>query len=177
MKKHITYLLCLAILFTFCISLCSCTSYKCKYCGNNITKVANEKYKQACTSCRYNHPICTACGVEQKNTLEIVGNSGKCHQCTICKECGTKGTYVGEFCKSCYDALPKCKKCSSKATYGNGYCYGHAPSYNPPSSSSSSSKCTICGDSNVFSSGYCKDCFNDFANWMDKEDAKKEKNK
>ena len=176
MKKYITHLLCLAILFTFCISLCSCTSYKCKYCGDNITKVANEEYKQACFSCRYDHPICTICGIEQASSLNVSRYSGECKQCANCRTCGVKGTYEGEYCKTCYDALPKCKKCSSKATYGNGYCYVHAPS-SPPSSSSSSSKCTICGDSNVFSSGYCKNCFNDFADWLDKEDAKKEKDK
>lgn len=174
MKNYITHLLCLAILFTFCISLCSCTSYKCKYCGDSISKSINEECNQACFSCRLDHPICTVCKIEQKSTLEMVGSTGKCRQCTNCKECGTKGTYVGSLCKPCYDEQPGCKKCGKKPIYSAGYCLTHAPAYNP---SSSSSKCTICGDSNVFASGYCKDCFNDFADWMDKEDAKKEKNK
>ena len=38
--------------------------------------------------------------------------------------------------------------------------------------SSSSSKCSVCGDSPVFASGFCEDCFNDFADWAVGEDRK-----
>ena len=34
-------------------------------------------------------------------------------------------------------------------------------------------KCEMCGKHSVFSHGYCKDCFNDFIDWVDSSNGKK----